>query len=103
LTNISWWGEAVMNNLYYTAMYEQNIVCSWFKNVWFKSEDYYILWIFGLCSVCMCSVKLAVEVHNDSSKSLTYTEMNKWLITHLCTFPTSEYTFRTSKHTCNNK
>jgi hypothetical protein len=28
LTNISWWGEAVMNNLYYTAMYEQNIVCS---------------------------------------------------------------------------
>lgn len=22
LTNISWWGEAVMNNLYYTTMYE---------------------------------------------------------------------------------
>lgn len=28
LTNILWWGEAVMNDLYYTTMYERKIVCS---------------------------------------------------------------------------
>jgi hypothetical protein len=107
LTNILWWGEAVMNDLYYTTMYERKIVCSWFnplnaelnpichmlallgahpilhvsrirvKDVWFKSEEYCVLWIFGLYSVSMCSVKLVIDLPNDSSKTLTYTEMNK--------------------------
>lgn len=52
-----------------------------------------------LYSVSMCSVELVIELYNESSESLTYTGMNKWLIKHMCTFPTSEYTFRTFKHT----
>jgi len=47
-----------------------------------------------LYSVSMHSVKLVTELHNDSSKSLTYIEMKKCLVKYLCTFPTSEYTFR---------
>ena len=103
LTKISLWGEAVMNHLYYITMYERKIVCSWFNNVWFKSEENYIQRISQLYSVSMCSVELVIELYNEPSESLTYTEMNKWLIKHMCTFPTSEYTFRTFKHTWNNK
>jgi hypothetical protein len=33
LTKISWWGEAVMNDLYYITMCERKIVCLCFNNV----------------------------------------------------------------------
>jgi hypothetical protein len=84
-----------MNDLYYITMCERKIVCLCFNNVWFQSEQYYILSISEINNVSMCSMELVTELHNELSESLTFIETTMWLVKHLCIFAILEYTFRT--------